>query len=45
MHNFERPKLIHEDIIKRDVEKLRGRTSWKDLPMDRGGWRIRCKIG
>lgn len=40
-----KPKLRWEDIVKIDVEKLGGGVNWKDLAMNRDGWRIVCEIG
>lgn len=40
-----RPKLRWEDIVKRDIEKLGGEMNWKELAMNRDGWRIGCKTG
>lgn len=38
-----RPKLRWEDIVKRDIEDLGGGANWKDLTMNRDGWRIGCE--
>jgi len=38
-----RPKLRWEDIVKRDVVELGGRVNWKDLAINRDGWRIGCE--
>jgi hypothetical protein len=35
-----RPKLRWEDLVKRSVEDLEGGANWKDLMMNRDGWRI-----
>jgi len=40
-----RPTLRWEDIVKRDVEDLGGGANWKDLAMNRDGWRIGCETG
>jgi len=40
-----RPKLRWKDIVKGDVEELGGGVNWKDLAMNRDGWRIGCETG
>ncbi|XP_016662475.1 uncharacterized protein LOC107884580 [Acyrthosiphon pisum] len=40
-----RPKLRWEDVVKKDVEDLGGGANWKNLAMDRVGWRIGCETG
>ncbi|KAL4107860.1 hypothetical protein QTP88_018142 [Uroleucon formosanum] len=40
-----KPKLRWEDIVKRDIEDLLGGANWKDLAMNRDGWRIGCETG
>jgi len=40
-----RPRLRWEDMIKKDVEVLNGRTDWKVRALDMKGWRIECVTG
>lgn len=42
---LERTKLRREDIVKKDVEELGGGVNWKDLAINRNGWRIGCETG
>jgi len=38
-----RPKLRREYSVKRDIESLGGASNWKDLAMNKDGWRIGCE--
>jgi hypothetical protein len=40
-----RSKLRWEDIVKKNVEDLGGGVNWKNLAMNRDGWRIGCETG
>lgn len=42
---LERPKIRWEDIIKKDVESLGGFFNWKNLVLDRDGWKLGCETG
>jgi len=34
-----------EDIIKKDVEQMRGSSNWRNLALDREGWKLDCETG
>jgi len=40
-----RPRMRWEDSIKKDVEYLGGTSKWRDLALDREGWKLGCEMG
>jgi hypothetical protein len=40
-----RPRMGWEDNIKKDVEHLGGASNWRDLALDRVGWKLGCETG
>jgi len=40
-----RPRIRWEDVIKKDVEQLGGVSNWRNLAVDREGWKLGCETG
>jgi hypothetical protein len=40
-----RPRMWWEDVIKKDVEQMRGYSNWRTLALDREGWKLVCETG
>lgn len=40
-----RPKMRWEDVVKKNVEELGGRSDWKAWATDREGWKAGCMMG
>jgi hypothetical protein len=40
-----RPRMRWKDIIKKDVEQLGGFSDWRNLALDREGWKFVCETG
>jgi len=40
-----RPRMRWENVVKKDVEQLGGGSNWRNLALDREGWKLGCETG
>lgn len=40
-----RPRMLWEDVIKKNVEQMGGGSNWRNLAQDREGWKFGCETG